>query len=83
MLISIFIPTYNAEKCIDKTLESVLGQTYSDLEVWVVDDCSTDGTLQKLGKWQERDKRVHVLTKEKNEGFVPYCWCCRFANLPR
>ena len=74
MLISIFIPTYNADKCIDKTLESVLGQTYSDLEVWVVDDCSTDGTLQKLGKWQKRDGRIQVLTKKRNEGFVPYSW---------
>lgn len=74
MLVSIFIPTYNAERCIDKTLQSVVGQNYSDLEVWVVDDCSTDDTVEQLKGWQERDKRVHVLTKEQNEGFVPYSW---------
>ena len=74
MLVSIFIPTYNAGQCIAKTLQSVLQQTYSDLEVWVVDDCSTDDTVEQLKGWQEQDKRVHVLTKEQNEGFVPYSW---------
>lgn len=74
MLISIFIPTYNAERCIGQTLQSVLGQTYREIEVWVVDDCSTDGTLALLREWQERDSRLHVLAKEQNEGFVPFSW---------
>ena len=73
-MVSLFIPTYNAVGCIDKTLQSVLQQTYTDLEVWVVDDCSTDGTISMLESWQQRDARVHLLTKEKNEGFVPFSW---------
>ena len=74
MLVSVFIPTYNASACIDGTLQSVLGQSYQELEVWVVDDCSTDDTVAKLQQWQKCDARVHLLTKEQNEGFVPYSW---------
>ena len=74
MLVSIFIPTYNASKCIDATLRSVLGQTYPDLEVWVVDDKSTDDTIDKIEVWKRQDNRVHFLAKEQNEGFVPFSW---------
>ncbi len=74
MLISVFIPTYNAAQCIDATLHSVLGQTYQEIEVWLVDDCSTDNTVEKLKNWQEKDARVHYLAKEQNEGFVPFSW---------
>lgn len=74
MLVSVFIPTYNAHSCIDATLTSILQQTYAELEVWVVDDCSSDDTVQLLRQWQQRDNRVHVLTKDRNEGFVPYSW---------
>lgn len=81
MLVSIFIPTYNASKCIDTTLQSVLGQTYKEIEVWLVDDKSTDDTVEKLNEWGQRDGRVHILAKEKNEGFVPFSWNCVFPEL--
>lgn len=74
MLVSIFIPTYNASVCIEDTLRSVLNQTYQNIEVWVVDDCSTDHTPQILEEWAAKDSRVKVIRKEKNEGFVPYSW---------
>lgn len=74
MLVSIFIPTYNASVCIDDTLNSVLSQTYSELEVYVVDDCSTDDTPQKLDEWAKKDARIRVVHKERNEGFVPFSW---------
>ena len=74
MLVSIFIPTYNASCCIDETLNSVLSQTCTNLEVWVVDDCSTDSTPQILDAWASQDSRVKVLHKERNEGFVPFSW---------
>lgn len=74
MLVSIFIPTYNASACIESTLESVLTQTHSELEVWLVDDCSTDNTREILQKYAKKDTRVKLLLKEKNEGFVPYSW---------
>lgn len=74
MLVSIFIPTYNAASCIEQTLNSVLTQTYSELEVWLVDDCSSDNTREVLQRYAETDKRVNLLFKEKNEGFVPFSW---------
>lgn len=74
MKVSVFIPTYNASSCIEKTLRSVLEQTYSNLEVWIVDDCSTDNTREILQAQAEQDSRVKLLFKEKNEGFVPYSW---------
>ena len=81
ILVSVFIPTYNASSCIEETLKSVLSQTYSDIEVWIVDDCSTDDTVEILSQWQQRDTRVHVLSKDKNEGFVPFSWVSVFPHL--
>lgn len=81
MLVSIFIPTYNASACIESTLDSVLTQTHSELEVWLVDDCSTDNTPEILQKYAEKDSRVKLLFKEKNEGFVPYSWNRVFTLL--
>ncbi len=81
MLVSVFIPTYNASKCIDATLRSVLNQTYKNIEVWLVDDKSTDDTLDKLEVWKQKDPRVHCLAKERNEGFVPFSWNWVFPVL--
>ena len=74
-MVSIFIPTYNAlAQALDEALQSVISQTYSDLEVWLVDDASTDDTPSHLDAWAQRDRRIHVVHKTKNEGFVPYSW---------
>lgn len=65
-LISILIPAYNAEAYITKALESVLRQTVQDIEVIVVDDASTDGTVGKVQGFD--DSRIRLITKQKNEG---------------
>ena len=44
--ISVLIPTYNVEKFVEKAIRSIMIQTYSDLEIIIVDDCSTDNTLE-------------------------------------
>lgn len=64
-LVSVIIPTYNAEKWIRDTVNSALGQTYAPLEVIVVDDASTDGTLKTL---EGSDPRVRLFRNEKNLG---------------
>lgn len=62
--VSIIIPVYNGEKYIEQTLSCIQKSTYRDLEILVVDDGSTDMSLEICKRIQEQDKRVIVLTKE-------------------
>ena len=63
-LISIIIPLYNAENYVDKILPCILGQTYTALEILLVNDGSTDGTLSKCQQYQRQDVRIRVLSQE-------------------
>lgn len=65
--ISIVIPAYNIEKVIERCVNSVLAQTYSNIEVVIVNDGSTDGTLKVLRSLKKRDSRISVIDK-LNEG---------------
>ena len=67
MFISVIVPVYNVEKYLDKCLESLLNQHYSDMEIVVVDDKSTDGSLN-IAKKYEKHTNVKVVAKEKNSG---------------
>lgn len=69
MKVSVIVPVYNAEKYIETCLNSVLGQTYRDFEVVVVDDGSTDQSGILCDRFMEQDKRVKVLHK-RNEGLI-------------
>lgn len=81
MKISIFIPTYNSGEILRETLDSVLGQTYKDIEVLAVDDSSTDGiTQQILHEYEAKDSRLRVFVKP-NEGDVPHSWNFVFPYL--
>lgn len=62
--LSIIIPVYNNESYLRSTLQSVLGQTYSDFEVLVVDDGSTDSSLNICQEFARKDKRIRVIQKE-------------------
>lgn len=63
-LVSIVIPTYNSEKVIKSCVVTLMNQTYSDLEIIIVDDGSTDGTVTICREYQMRDDRIKVLCKE-------------------
>ena len=63
-LISVIIPVYNVEDYLDKCLQSVLTNTYHELEVICVNDGSTDSSLAILQKWQARDPRIIVVSHE-------------------
>ncbi len=65
--VSVIIPIYNDEKYLRTCLDSVVRQTYSDLEIILVDDGSTDGSAAICKEYQEKDARVRVL-REKNSG---------------
>lgn len=63
-LISIIIPLYNGEKHIESCLDSVIAQTYEDIEVLVVDDGSKDAGAAVVNKYQEKEPRVKLFQKE-------------------
>lgn len=69
MKASVIIPVFNAEKYIAVCLDSVLGQTYRDFEVVIVDDGSTDCSGAICDRYAKKDGRVKVLHK-KNEGLI-------------
>ena len=69
--ISIIIPCYNVEKYVEKCIKSIMNQTYSELEVIVIDDKSTDGTYEVLLKLKkEYNDRFILLQNEKNNGLA-------------
>jgi len=67
-LVSVVIPTYNVEAHIVETLNSVLSQTHKNIEVIVVDDASTDSTVEILLEMSRKDSRVEVLQLPNNSG---------------
>ena len=69
LLITIFVPVYNGEKYLLQTLTSIKQQTYTNIEVLLVDDSSTDESLQIINKYAQEDKRFKVFVKE-NGGMV-------------
>jgi len=64
--VSIVIPIYNAEKYVGEAIEGLLNQTYTDFELILVNDCSTDGTLEILKEYQKKDNRIKIIVNEKN-----------------
>jgi glycosyltransferase involved in cell wall biosynthesis len=67
-LVSIITPTYNAEKFIRATIESVQNQTYQNWEMILVDDASTDETVKIIQDFAEKDSRIKLFKLEKNSG---------------
>ena len=68
-LLSIIVPVYNVENYLNKCIESILLQTYKNIEVILVDDGSTDLSGKICDKYKRKDKRVKVIHKA-NEGLV-------------
>ena len=66
-LISIIVPVYNIENYLDKCIESIVHQTYKNLEILLIDDGSTDHSGKKCDEWAKKDKRIRVIHK-KNGG---------------
>lgn len=69
-LVSIAMCTYNGEKYLRGQLDSIIDQTYMNLEIIVVDDGSKDGTMDILNKYASNDSRIKIFQNEKNLGFV-------------
>lgn len=63
-LITIVVPVYNVESYLDKCVESIVKQTYKNLEIILVDDGSTDNSGKMCDEWAEKDSRIKVIHKE-------------------
>jgi teichuronic acid biosynthesis glycosyltransferase TuaG len=68
LLVSVIMPAYNAAGTIEMSIQSVLRQTHLNLELLVVDDCSTDNTLSIARGFLISDHRIKVLTMKENSG---------------
>ena len=68
-LVTIAIPAYNCQEYIDYAVQSVINQTYKNWELLLLDDGSTDGTLQKL-KAYETDDRIRIISDGQNRGLI-------------
>lgn len=67
-LVSIIMPSYKCGRFIAESIKSVQAQTYPNWELLVVDDCSNDGTLEKVRAFQEEDPRIRVFQNSVNSG---------------
>lgn len=65
---SIITPAYNAEKTIENCINSVLNQTYTNWELIIIDDCSTDNTVAVVDRFLHMDKRIIFIKNNKNIG---------------
>lgn len=63
-LISVIIPCYKVEQYLPKCIDSIIAQTYENLEIWLVDDGSPDRCGEICDKYAEKDKRIKVIHKE-------------------
>lgn len=67
-LVSVIMPCYNSADFLQEAVESILHQTYCNLELIIIDDCSTDNSLSLIEKLAKRDCRVKIIRNEKNKG---------------
>ena len=71
-LVSVIVPCYNAEKYIGRFLDSILGQTYKKIQLIVVDDGSTDNTVNILKQYEKnmekKDIKYIIIQQSKNQG---------------
>lgn len=67
-LVSIIVPVYNAGSYIEETVKRVCAQTYDRWELLLVDDCSGDDSREKIEALCEKDARIRLIAKDRNEG---------------
>lgn len=79
-LISIIIPLYNTEDYISQCIESIIYQTYRNIEIIIINDDSTDGSLELCNSFAEQDSRIRVYTQVNSGPSVARNWGIKLAN---
>ena len=64
--VTVVMPVYNGERFLGQAIESILGQTYSNFELFIVDDASTDGSVDIIRSYQ--DARIRLIQNASNRG---------------
>ena len=76
MKVSFVIPVYNVERYLEQCVDSILNQSYKDIEVILVDDGSTDKTLDVVQMYADQDSRIKVISRAPNQG-KHTAWLCK------
>lgn len=69
-LVSIVMSVYNGEKYLKEAIESILNQTYTNFEFIIINDGSSDRSLQKIKNYQKKDKRILLINNHENKGLI-------------
>jgi glycosyltransferase involved in cell wall biosynthesis len=69
-LVTVLLPCYNVQEFLRPTLDSVIGQTYRNLEILTIDDGSSDATPEILAEYAARDPRVRLTPNDRNHGLI-------------
>ena len=67
-LVTVIMPVYNAERYMQQSIESIIAQTYQNWELLIVDDGSTDSSVQIMQEYCSRDRRIQMIPSTGNEG---------------
>lgn len=73
-LVSVIVPNYNHAKFLKKRIDSILMQTYSNFEIIILDDCSTDNSMDVIKQYKEEPKLSHIITNDSNSGSTFKQW---------
>lgn len=69
-LVSVVIATFNGEQFLQQQLDSIINQSYKDLEIIIVDDCSKDNTITIINEYAFKDTRIVLIQNETNLGYI-------------
>ena len=64
-LVSVILPVYNGEQFLRDSIDSIIAQSYSNWELLILDDCSTDTSVETVKEYQKKDKRVHLIENKR------------------
>lgn len=67
-IVTIVMPAFNVAAHLDRSIGSLIKQTFADWELVVVDDCSTDDTVEVVKSWMKRDNRIRLIVQNNNTG---------------
>lgn len=69
-IVSVIMSVFNAEDKVSNAIESIINQTYENIEFLIIDDASTDNSLNIIKKYQKKDKRINLILNSKNIGLT-------------